>query len=496
MMSFATTPATAINPWIQILAALEKKVNRQSFETWLKPTRFSHIAGRTLYVRIPTEEFQHIGDKYSDLIQEAIDLLKLELDDAAFVTVERDPSQPPVRKDGGFGPLSTHAATAPPVNHSGHSRQTGHANSSHQTTQPNRRAAYPPYPVEQQSRFDWSTAAQLNARYTFDNFVIGNGNQFARAASLAVAERPSRAYNPLFLYGGVGMGKTHLMHAIGHEVKRRQPAARICYVSAEKFTNEMINSLRNDRMTSFRDRFRGVDVLLIEDIQLIAQKERTQEEFFHTFNALHESMKQIVIASDRPPKELAEIEDRLRSRFEWGLIADIQPPDLETKVAILQKKAEQEKVTLPTDVALYVASNIRSNVRELEGALIRLVAHSSLIGAEITLPYAQQVLKNFIDSQARKVTIESIQKTVAEQFGLRLVEIKAKNNSRAIVYPRQIAMYLAKHLTEASLPEIGRQFGGKHHTTVLHSVEKIEEVRKNDKDLNRLLNKFTEQLGG
>jgi chromosomal replication initiator protein len=274
------------------------------------------------------------------------------------------------------------------------------------------------------------------------------------------------------------------------------PHAAICYVSSEKFTNEMINSLRYDKMTSFRDKFRNVDVLLVDDIQFLAQKERTQEEFFHTFNALHESMKQIVIASDRPPKELAEIEDRLRSRFEWGLIADIQPPDLETKVAILQKKAEQERITLPTDVALFIASNIRSNVRELEGALIRLVAHSSLTGAVITLPYAQQVLKSFIDSQARKVTIESIQKTVAEQFGLRLVEIKAKNNSRAIVYPRQIAMYLAKHLTEASLPEIGRQFGGKHHTTVLHSVEKIEESRKTDKDLNRLLNKLTEQLGG
>ena len=332
--------------------------------------------------------------------------------------------------------------------------------------------------IPSQARFDWDGAAQLNPRYTFDAFVIGSGNQFAHAACQAVSQRPSKAYNPLFLYGGVGMGKTHLMQAIGHEIKRRQPHAAICYISSEKFTNEMINSLRYDKMTSFRDKFRNVDVLLIDDIQFLAQKERTQEEFFHTFNALHESMKQIVIASDRPPKELAEIEDRLRSRFEWGLIADIQPPDLETKVAILQKKAEQERVTLPTDVALFIASNIRSNVRELEGALIRLVAHSSLMGAEITLPYTQQVLKNFIDSQARKVTIESIQKAVAEQFGLRLIEIKAKNNSRAIVYPRQIAMYLAKHLTEASLPEIGRQFGGKHHTTVLHSVEKIEEVRK------------------
>ena len=456
------TPTLAPNPWLRILDALEKKINRHSYDTWLKPTRYSHAKGSVLFVRVPTTEFRHVGDKYADLIQEALDNLGLEYQEVQFVTPEDDPAATPVRHDGG---LSAHAAAA----------------------------AVPIHPS--QSRFDWDGAAQLNPRYTFDAFVIGNGNQFAHAACQAVAERPSKAYNPLFLYGGVGMGKTHLMQAIGHEIKRRQPQAAICYVSSEKFTNEMINSLRYDKMTSFRDKFRNVDVLLVDDIQFLAQKERTQEEFFHTFNALHDSIKQIVIASDRPPKELAEIEDRLRSRFEWGLIADIAPPDLETKVAILQKKSEQEKVSLPTDVALYIASNIRSNVRELEGALIRLVAHSSLIGAEITLPYAQQVLKNFIDSQARKVTIESIQKAVAEQFGLRLVEIKAKNNSRAIVYPRQIAMYLAKHLTEASLPEIGRQFGGKHHTTVLHSVEKIDVVRKTDKDLNRLINKMTEQLG-
>ena len=462
-----SVPSTTIapNPWIRILDALEKKINRHSYDTWLKPTRYSHATGGVLFVRVPTVEFRHVGDKYADLIQEAIDNLGLEYADVKFVTPDDDPASTPLRHDGGLSaipssPMPTSAVAAA------------------------------------QARFDWDGAAQLNPRYTFDAFVIGSGNQFAHAACQAVAERPSKAYNPLFLYGGVGMGKTHLMQAIGHEIKKRLPQAAICYVSSEKFTNEMINSLRYDKMTSFRDKFRNVDVLLVDDIQFLAQKERTQEEFFHTFNALHESMKQIVIASDRPPKELAEVEDRLRSRFEWGLIADIQPPDLETKVAILQKKAEQEKVTLPTDVALYVASNIRSNVRELEGALIRLVAHSSLIGAEITLPYAQQVLKNFIDSQARKVTIESIQKATAEQFGLRLVEIKAKNNSRAIVYPRQIAMYLAKHLTEASLPEIGRQFGGKHHTTVLHSVEKIDEARKNDKDLNRLINKLTEQLGG
>ena len=459
-------PSTAIaaapaNPWLLVLGALEKKISRHSWDTWLKPTRFSHTSGKTIFVRIPTPEFHHIEEKFGDLIQEAMDTFVPDYQEVKFVTAEEDPSAPQVRSDGGFAPASV------PVASSGAVRQ---------------------------QRFDWDSAAQLNPRYTFEAFVIGAGNQFAHAAAQAVAERPSKAYNPLFLYGGVGMGKTHLMQAIGHEVKRRQPHAAICYVSSEKFTNEMINSLRYDRMTSFRDKFRNVDVLLIDDIQFLAQKERTQEEFFHTFNALHESMKQIVIASDRPPKELAEVEDRLRSRFEWGLIADIQPPDLETKVAILQKKAESERVSLTTDLALYIASNVRTNVRELEGALIRLIAYCSLTGAEISLVTAQQVLKNFIDSQARKITIDAIQRAVADQFGLRVTEIKAKSNSRAIVFPRQVAMFLAKQMTEASLPEIGRQFGGKHHTTVMHSIGKIEEQRQSDKDLNRLLNKLTETL--
>src|SRR5690242_6435401 len=454
-------PSLTPNPWLRILDALEKKINRHSYDTWLKPTRFSHANGGVLFIRVPTAEFRHIGEKFGDLIQEAMDTLEPDFQDVKFITAEEDPTVPPVRPDGGFAPVSA-SGTAP----------TG---------------------VRQQ-RFDWDSAAPLSPKYTFGAFVIGAGNQFAHAAALAVAERPSKAYNPLFLYGGVGMGKTHLMQAIGHEVKRRAPQSSICYISSEKFTNEMINSLRYDKMISFRDKFRNVDVLLIDDIQFLAQKERTQEEFFHTFNALHESMKQIVIASDRPPKELPEIEDRLRSRFEWGLIADIQPPDLETKVAILQKKAESERVTLSTDLALYIASNVRTNVRELEGALIRLIAYCSLTGAEISLITAQQVLKNFIDSQARKITIDAIQKAVAEQFGLRVIEIKAKSNSRAIVFPRQIAMYLAKQMTEASLPEIGRQFGGKHHTTVMHSIDKIEDQRQADKDLNRLLNKLTETL--
>ena len=452
------------NPWVQVLDALEKKVNRTSYETWFKPTRYDHAQGPILFVRVPNPDFCHIGERYGDLISEAIENLGLDFRDVEFVTEDE------------------HSKTK--SNGAPHTSPEGEVSS-------DKTAAGP----ATQQRFDWDGAAQLNPKYTFDDFVIGAGNQFAHAAARAVAERPSKAYNPLFLYGGVGMGKTHLMQAIGHEIKKRWPEKSICYVSSERFTNDMINALRYSKMTGFRDKYRNMDVLLVDDIQFLVNKERTQEEFFHTFNALHECMRQIVIASDRPPKELAEIEDRLRSRFEWGLIADIQPPDLETKVAILQKKAESEQVMLPTDVALFIASNIRSNVRELEGALIRLTAYSSLTGGEVNLQTAQEVLKNLIDSQVRKVTIESIQKAVCEQFGLRQAEIKAKNNSRVIVFPRQIAMYLAKHLTDASLPEIGRQFGGKHHTTVLHSVEKIEETRKTDKDLNRVLNKLTESLG-
>ena len=475
-MSFVPVAAAVLNQWVRILGALEKKINRQSFETWLKPTRYSHVAERTLYVRIPSAEFQHVGDRYADLIAEAIDNLGLELDSVVFQVPPPDPNAARLREDGGFGPQSAHSLNNP------RSLRPG--------SMPAQGGIGP-----EQSRFDWDSAAQLNPRYQFDSFVIGSGNQFAHAAAQAVAERPSKAYNPLFVYGGVGMGKTHLMQAIGHHVKARQPHAAISYVSGEKFTNEMINSVRYDKMTSFRDKYRHVDVLLIDDIQFLAGKERTQEEFFHTFNALHETMKQIVIASDRPPKELADFEDRLRSRFEWGLVVDIQPPDLETKVAILQKKSELEQTVLPMDVALFIAGNVRTNVRELEGALVRLIAWCSLHGVEITLPTAQQCLKQFIDTQVRKITIEAIQRAVAESFGMRVAELKQKNNSRQIVVPLQIAMYLAKQMTEASLPEIGRQFGGKHHTTVMHSISKIDEQRRNDKDLNRTVNKLMETLG-
>ena len=347
-----------------------------------------------------------------------------------------------------------------------------------------------------QAKLDFeSVDSQLNPRYTFDTFIVGSSNQFAHAAAKAVAEQPSKAYNPLFLYGGVGLGKTHLMQAIGHALKRRNPGLRLTYISAEKFTNEVIASIRFERQATFRDRFRNMDVLMVDDIQFIARAERTQEEFFHTFNELYDQQRQIVISSDCPPKEISSIEERLRSRFEWGLIADIQPPDLETKIAILQKKAENERVHLPDDVAEYIARAIKSNVRELEGALIRLMAYASLTGAEVNLPTAQQVLKNIIEIQEKKVTIEQIQKCVGEHYGLRAQDLKVRSNSKVIAFPRQVAMFLVKQLTSASLPEIGKQFGGKHHTTVLHSIKKIELLRQVDKDLNKTINRLLDSFG-
>ena len=352
-------------------------------------------------------------------------------------------------------------------------------------------AAPPP-----QARLDFDSASnQLNPRYRFDTFVVGGSNQFAHAAARAVAEQPSKSYNPLFLYGGVGLGKTHLMQAIGHELKLRNPALRLTYVSAEKFTNEVIAAVRFDRMASFRDRFRTMDVLLVDDIQFIATRERTQEEFFHTFNALYDQQKQVVISSDCPPKEISSLEERLRSRFEWGLIADIQAPDLETKIAILQKKADTEHAILTDDVAEYIARSIKSNVRELEGALIRLIAYSSLTGSDMTISTAQQVLKNIIDTQEKKVTIDQIQKRVGDHFGLRPQDLKVRSNSKVIAFPRQVAMFIVKKLTSASLPEIGRQFGGKHHTTVMHSINKIETLRHSDKDLNKTINKLLDSFG-
>ena len=335
----------------------------------------------------------------------------------------------------------------------------------------------------------------LNPKYTFDSFVIGNSNRFAHAASLAVAEAPAKAYNPLFIYGGVGLGKTHLMHAIGHYILDSNPNARVEYVSSEKFTNELINAIKDDKNEEFRNKYRNVDVLLIDDIQFIAGKERTQEEFFHTFNALHDANKQIILSSDRPPKEIPTLEDRLRSRFEWGLIADIQVPDFETRMAILKKKADVEKLNVANEVMVYIATKIKSNIRELEGALIRIVAYSSLTNKEITVDLASEALKDIISKkQGKNITISIIQDIVASYFNLRIEDLKSQRRTRNIAYPRQIAMYLSRKLTDMSLPKIGEEFGGRDHTTVIHAYEKISENLNTDESLQHTIEDITKKL--
>jgi chromosomal replication initiator protein len=435
--------------WDKVLQHTERRVNPHSFATWFRPTRQERAEDNRLIVRVPTRLFcKRLKETYGELIQAVlVEIGKPELT-IDFICVEPEAV-----------PVSSPAALSQP-------------------------------------KLDFDSATyQLNPRYTFDSFIVGSSNQFAHAAAVAVAEQPSKSYNPLFLYGGVGLGKTHLMQAIGHTLKRRNPSLRLTYISAEKFTNEVIASIRFERMPAFRDRFRNMDVLMIDDIQFIARAERTQEEFFHTFNALYDQQKQIVISSDCPPKEISSIEERLRSRFEWGLIADIQMPDLETKIAILQKKADSERAHIPDDVAEFIARSIKSNIRELEGALIRLMAYASLTGAAINLPTAQQVLKNILETQEKKVTIDQIQKRVGEHFGLRAQDLKIRSNSKMIAFPRQVAMFLVKQLTQASLPEIGKQFGGKHHTTVLHSINKITLLRQTDKDLNKTINRLLDSFG-
>jgi chromosomal replication initiator protein len=339
--------------------------------------------------------------------------------------------------------------------------------------------------------------SQLNPKYTFDSFVIGNSNRFAHAASLAVAEAPAQAYNPLFIYGGVGLGKTHLMHAIGHFILSQSSDTKVVYVSSEKFTNELINSIRDDRNNEFRNKYRNVDVLLVDDIQFIAGKESTQEEFFHTFNALHEANKQIIISSDRPPKEIPTLEDRLRSRFEWGLIADIQPPDLETRIAILKKKAKVENINISNDVMLYIATEIQSNIRELEGALIRVVAYSSLTNREVTVELAEEALKDIIsDKKPQEITPDRIKNIISKEYNIKMEDFVSKKRTRAIAYPRQIAMYLTRELTDLSLPKIGEEFGGRDHTTVLHAHDKIGlDVKESEQFKNKLDNIVKELKG-
>ncbi|HTL02818.1 MAG TPA: chromosomal replication initiator protein DnaA [Vicinamibacterales bacterium] len=437
------------NIWDDILARIQAKVNRHSFYTWFKPTAFIADDGRNLSVRVPNSLFKDwITKHYSGVIGEA--LIEVRREDAVVNFIASPladgemPSLPP--------PEITPDTIPPPT----------------------------------------TSVAGLNPRYTFGTFIVGTSNQFAHAACRAVAEAPSRSYNPLFIYGGVGLGKTHLMHAVGHYVLQHDPNLTLTYISSERFMNEMINAVRYDRLIDFRERYRTVDVLLVDDVQFLAGKEGTQNEFFHTFNALYDSQKQIVLSSDCPPHEIEQLEERLRSRFEWGLIADIQSPDLETKVAILKKKAEAEAVPLPDAVAIYIAGRIKSNIRELEGSLIRLIAYSSLTGRQLSVELAQEVLRNVIEHEEKAVTIDSIQKFVSEYYQLKLADLKSRNNSKSVAMPRQVAMYLCKALTHASLPEIGRSFGGKHHSTVIHSIKKVEALRKQDSNFNTLLNSFLE----
>jgi len=437
-----------MNHWDQIRNYLQAKVSAEGYENWLKNALFEGVDGRTLLVSVPDSATRAwLETEYAGLIHSGIRDLNLPLNEVSYQA------------------HAEHAARAQGV---GMGDGAGHDGE--------------------------SPACLLNPKFTFDSFVVGACNQFAHAAARSVATNPSRSYNPLFLYGGVGMGKTHLMHAIGRDLIENHASMRVIYASSERFMNEMIACIRTERMPQFHRRYREADVLLIDDIQVLGNKERTQEEFFHTFNELHDHEKQIVISSDAPPKDIPGLVERLRSRFEWGLIADIQPPDLETKMAILDKKAEAQGVHLPDDVRSFMASKTKSNVRELEGALIKLIAYSSLTGAPINLQMTQQVLKHLVHVQDRRVSIDSIQKAVGERFQIKQSQLKEKSNRKKLVYPRQVAMYLVKELTDASLPEIGRAFGGKHHTTVIHSINKIEQQRHVDPELNRLLHTLMDSL--
>jgi len=440
-----------MNTWDLIKIQLKSTLSTDSYQNWVSDTEFSHIKDNQLCVTVPNEETRAwMATEYSGFVNSVIRELGLGLSSVVY-----------------------ELAAA----RSGRS-SNGSAFSNN-----------PP----KEDIFD-GTRTPLNPRFTFDNFVVGSCNQFAHAAAQSVATSPSRRYNPLFIYSGVGMGKTHLMHAVGRALMDNYSGMRIIYTSSERFMNEMITCIRLDRMAQFHTFYRSADVLLVDDIHVLGGKERTQEEFFHTFNDLYEHQKQIVISSDSTPKEIPGLVERLRSRFEWGLMVDMQPPDLETKMAILDKKAETEGIRLPEDVRIFMATKTKSNVRELEGGLVKLMAFSSLTGAPITMQMAQQVLKHLVHTQERRVSIDAIQKVVAEHFVLKQAQLKEKSNTRTIAYPRQIAMYIVKEMTPASLPEIGRAFGGKHHTTVLHSIHKIEKLRQSDQNFNRLIHRLIDSL--
>ena len=444
------------DPWEQIKSLLATKLGEGAYQNWISRTTLGSMRDGDLTVRVPDQTTETwIRQEYSSQIRAAIQDLSLPIRRVSY-EIEELPIAAAARAGSAENASTNQFQVAEPV-------------------------------------FE-NTATWLNPRLTFATYVVGSSNQLAHAAAQAVAKMPSRSYNPLFIYGGVGIGKTHLMHAIGRSLLDNYSGLNVVYTSSERFMNEMITSIKLDKMSMFHRHYRTADVLLIDDIHIIAGKERTQEEFFHTFNELYDHQKQIVISSDSAPSQLPGLVERLRSRFEWGLMVDVQPPDLETKMAILDKRAESEGVTLPQDVRIFIATKTKSNVRELEGALTRLIAVSSVTGQQITLSMAQQMLKHLSTGAEKKISVESILRTVAERFNLQPGQLKMKSNTRQIAYPRQVAMYLVKELTHASLPEIGRYFGGKHHTTVLHSVQKIEELRQHDDDLNSLIQSVINSL--
>jgi chromosomal replication initiator protein len=432
--------------WKSILCSIAKRVNQQSFDTWFAPIQFHSHQADTLKLRVPNEYFRTaLLEHFSQVFRDVLAELNQDQSSVSFVIDDTTPRLEPVL----------------------------------------------PKPAAESSL---GSSGNLNPNYIFDSFVVATSNQFAHAASRAVAENPARAYNPFYIYGGAGLGKTHLMHSIGHHIRIHNPRLRLAYVPTESFTNDLITSLRNERMPFFRELYRNIDVLLMDDIQFLAGKESTQQEFFHTFNSLYDAQKQIVIASDCLPKEIPTLEERLHSRFEWGLIADIQPPDLETKIAILKKKAAAESIEIPDDVAFFIANNIKSDIRVLEGSLRRLIGYSSLTGAEMDLALAHQVLSNIVRGESRILSPELILKAVADHFNMKPAILKSRNNSRSIAEPRQIAMYLCKQLTDCSLPSIGKAFGGKHHTTVLHSIRKVASDRRKKPEVDSIINKISAQF--
>lgn len=441
------------NIWAKTLETIKSELSEVSFNTWIKSCEPISISSDTITISVPNSFTQDILDKrYKDLVANSIEVVCSKLYKIEFI-IASEVSEKEELKEKSNNSTSKSIVVNDEM------------------------------------------SSTLNPKYTFNSFVIGNSNRFAHAASLAVAESPAKAYNPLFIYGGVGLGKTHLMHAIGHYILDNNPNAKVVYVSSEKFTNELINAIKDDKNEDFRNKYRNVDVLLIDDIQFIAGKERTQEEFFHTFNALHDANKQIILSSDRPPKEIPTLEDRLRSRFEWGLIADIQVPDFETRMAILKKKADVENLNVANEVMGYIATKIKSNIRELEGALIRIIAYSSLTNRDVTVDLATEALKDIISKkQGNHITIDIIQDIVSSYFNLRVEDLKSQRRTRNVAHPRQIAMYLSRKLTDMSLPKIGEEFGGRDHTTVIHAYEKISENLKTDDSLQHTVNDISKKL--